>query len=246
MHKRQIAHCLLAMAWHPCYGGQCYRFAPDLNDNGLGLNTAPVCRALVRNFNEFCDEPPMVCELKIHPKYSKQLSQPNWKRISPTPSIEDIERFIKAPYVATGYPPLGAEKMWAFWQPRIDTAIQRGYLTVDEAYVDLLNRGRKERVLRMQTGECTSKNHSTPNSDYSLMFQTDGVYANFAPEVYPRHPKQGFAQGGEIVFTFNGMTYDYSMGQDTIVVNRSDDSTDRIIGSHKGVCVIQLIYKEPK
>ncbi len=227
-------------------GGQCYRFATDLNDNGLALNTAPVCKALLRNFNEFCDEPPMVCELKIHPKYSKLLGQPNWKRITPTPSIEEVERFIKAPENATDKLRWGGETMWTFWQPKIERAIQRGSLAVDEANVDLLNHGQKERVLRVQTGECTSKNHATPESDYSLMYQIDGIHTNFAPEVYPRHPKRGFSGGAAIVFTFNTKTYDYGMGLDTIVVSRSDDSKDRIIGSHKGVCVIKLIYKGPK
>jgi hypothetical protein len=224
---------------------RCYRFAKDLSGNSLALNTAPVCKAFLRNLNEFCDEPPMACELKIHRKYSMLLGQPKWKRISATPTIEEIERFIKAPDHATGIPQR-AETIWAVWLPTIEAAIQRGSLTVNEAYVDLLNRGYKERVLRIQTGECTSKNHATSDSDHALMYQTDGIYANLAPEVYARHPGHEYSWGGGIVFTFNKSTYEYGMGLDTIVINRSDDSTDRIIGSHKGVCVIQMIYKEAK
>ena len=223
--------------------GQCYRFGRDFNDNNFALNKAPVCKALLQNFNEYCDEPPMVCELRIHPKFSKLLSRPNWKRISPTPSIEDIERFITAPEdAAEGV----SETMWAFWRPKIESALQHGTLTMDEADVDLLNRGQKERVLRVQTGECTSENQATPDSDHSLMYQTDGIYTNFAPEVYPQHPKRGFSGGGGVFFMFNGKTYDYGMRLDTIVVNQANDSTNRIIGNHKGACLIQMNLKEKK
>ena len=116
----------------------------------------------------------MVCELKIHPKFSKLFAQPNWKLVSPTPTLEEIKRVIRAPYAAVGSLQ-SAEKIWELWKPKVEAAIGRKSLTVHEALVDLQNSKRMERALRVQTGDCIAENRATPDSNHGLMYQTEGI-----------------------------------------------------------------------
>src|SRR5262245_10014521 len=47
--------------------GHCYVAQPVHDVNGKQLPIAPVCRSLEANMNEFCDEPPLMCGIKIAP-----------------------------------------------------------------------------------------------------------------------------------------------------------------------------------
>lgn len=59
--------------------GHCYRAESLKGPYGEPTSEPiePVCLALERNLNEFCDQPPMVCELKIHPRHARELALPN-------------------------------------------------------------------------------------------------------------------------------------------------------------------------
>jgi hypothetical protein len=222
--------------------GPCYRFA-DFNPEMPQLNRAAVCKAILQNLNAFCEEPPMVCELKIHSKLGSNLRQPEWRRVSPTPTAKDLEQFFSAPETALGRPAMGQQD-WDRWRPEIQIAIERNTLTVDEAEVDLLNQGVKRRTFRVQTGECTNKNHATEDSDHSLMYQTQGIAINFAADVFFKEPEIGpvwVATGP--VFTFQERTYSYAIGLDTVgVVRFGKQRRTSIVGRKQDVCSIQMIY----
>lgn len=216
----------------------CYRFMPERYNSGVVVNKEPVCEALLRNLNEYCAEPPMVCKFKIHPKYAKQFSQAQWKEIHPTPGIDEIERFIKAPETAIGRPDY-AELAWHSYRPSIDSAIQRGSLKVDETYADPLNRGRNVRVLRVRTSQCTAKNFATPESDSTLMYRPDDSIINLAPEEYAHYTAGGHSgfQSGHL-FRFNDQTFTFGVGGDQVGVNRAEPSSREL--GWTNVCIIQL------
>jgi hypothetical protein len=54
-----------------------------------------LCRLYEANLNRFCNEPPMVCDRKIHPDFAKYFSLPQWEDVDPMKHLGIIEIFIK-------------------------------------------------------------------------------------------------------------------------------------------------------
>jgi hypothetical protein len=54
-----------------------------------------MCRLYEQNLNLFCNEPPMVCNRKIHPDFAKYFSLPKWEDVDPMKHLAIIEKFIK-------------------------------------------------------------------------------------------------------------------------------------------------------
>jgi hypothetical protein len=54
-----------------------------------------MCRLYEQNLNRFCNEPPMVCDRKIHPDFAKYFSFPKWEDVDPMKHLDIIEKFIK-------------------------------------------------------------------------------------------------------------------------------------------------------
>ena len=83
----------------------CYRLIPQEVYSGppgkpsSPDNKHPVCKVLLDNLNEFCNEEPpnMVCEFKIHPRYRKQLAVPKWIKLDIYKNLDRIEAMIRAP-----------------------------------------------------------------------------------------------------------------------------------------------------
>ncbi len=80
----------------------CYLPKPVLID-GKERPNEPVCEVLAKNLNRFCDSPPMVCRLKIHPDFSQDLALPDWKPLAHQTDLRRIEEFIRAPWESTEY-----------------------------------------------------------------------------------------------------------------------------------------------
>lgn len=57
----------------------------------LDKERADLCEKLVENFNQFKDEPPMVCELKFDPMF-KDFTLPKWKKLDGLKHLKIIKR----------------------------------------------------------------------------------------------------------------------------------------------------------
>jgi hypothetical protein len=68
--------------------GKCYKLISG-KDNEM-------CRLFEQNLNRFCDEPPMVCERKIHPDFAKYFSFPKWEEVNPAEHLDIIADYIRA------------------------------------------------------------------------------------------------------------------------------------------------------
>ena len=55
-----------------------------------------MCQLFEENLNRFCNEPPMVCERKIHPDFEKYFSFPRWEQVDPDKHMDVIADYIRA------------------------------------------------------------------------------------------------------------------------------------------------------
>lgn len=103
-----------------------------------------LCRDLVKNFNEFKDERPMLCERKFSPKY-KDFKKPNWKALDIEqnfPLILAIKRESGAIML-----PEHLEKMMSQYEIEVQERIKQGKVFLYEANFDIAHSGEKVRVV---------------------------------------------------------------------------------------------------
>jgi hypothetical protein len=142
--------------------------------NGKGYS---VCEAFLKNLNAFpASEPPMVCDVKVHPTHS-EFSLPDWKAM-------DIQRNLKIVYAAesqmptlngrSGIPPLPYDEWVKAFQERIRTGKATPLLR--RAVLTLNSRGPETVIAyRPVTSACVSAvalyNGAAPD-DYMFVLRT--------------------------------------------------------------------------
>ena len=115
-----------------------------------------VCEAFLKNLNSFPNDPPMVCERKINPKFP-EFSTPTWQPLDAQEHlalIEEIERW--KPYETGFDDPIQREKMLAQITERIKNGVIR--LTVTDLDID--EDGVAETVLKYEYADCDPANES--------------------------------------------------------------------------------------
>lgn len=197
---------LLSGAAHAA--GNCYKSRPVVID-GKAKPIEPVCRALEKNLNRFCDQPPMVCGLKIHPDYRHLFSQPEWKPVPP--DLERIEAFIRAPWKAPNTTEF-EDNNWREDGPKIKAALAENRLRFAEANVDIYNLGKKQLAYRLDLGECEAIAKSRGPGD-SLNFNKIWIEhsSNVVRELLARYHLIADSPLNGDLFVFRGKTYNAGM-----------------------------------
>src|SRR5689334_5934975 len=161
---------------------QCYTAVPV--DNAQHT-PEPLCRLLEANLNEFCDVPPVVCGMKIAPRYAQQLSIPRWSAVDLRGRPARVEEIVRAFRPAT---PQGADRVWNEMRHDVEAAIAAGRFTLQTAQVDLFGTGQTLSVFRMDDGACPIENQDLLTSKDPAIWHGGftsahtGVY--LAPETY--------------------------------------------------------------
>jgi hypothetical protein len=200
--------------------GNCYKAEPVKGPDGkpIAKLIEPVCRALEKNLNEFCDEPPLVCSLKIHPKYRRTLALPKWETVELDGGMALVEEFIRAPW-KTAHDQQASQRIWDDERPGLEAAFQEGKLRVATSHLDLYQTGKPDKVYMLDlSSDCEQKNsHLTSNdrSEWAGEFESPKRRVYYAPETIhslERHFQSLFLTGlyGEI-FLFRGKTFTYSI-----------------------------------
>lgn len=188
--------------------GNCYVLRPIVIDDKV-RPIEPVCRVLAMNLNRFCDQPPMVCGLKIHPDFKGQLTQPKWKPV-PT-DRERIEAFIRAPWKAPNTTEF-EDKNWLEDGLKIKAALAENRLRFAEANVDIYNLGKKQPAYRLDLGDCEAIARSRGSGD-PLDF--DRTWIHHSPEVvkdlFSRYSPIGASHLNGDLFVYRGKTYNAGM-----------------------------------
>ena len=200
--------------------GHCYKAESLKGPNGEHTSKPiePVCLAMERNLNEFCEQPPMVCDLKIHPKHARELALPKWEPVDLGGNFSLVEELIRTPY-RSAPDPNAADHVWEGERPGIEAAFKEGRLKVSTAQLDLYQTGTKAKTYRYDLGDCTQKNSylklRNDNGNWEVELKTPEVRVNLAPNDYRTMETRyrslsGAGLGGEVFF-FRGQTFSYHM-----------------------------------
>jgi uncharacterized protein len=205
--------------------GGCYNMKPVVNDNKLQL-VEPVCEALEKNLNRFCDQPPMVCGLKVAPDFHDQIILPSWTPLDPEANRDLIEAFVRAPWEGSSNKN-AANEMWEIERPRVEKAFAEKHISFSRANLDLFNVGQSQAAYRLEYGDCEANNPLLHKSAFwkELKIHNEEVKVHQAPEVVRALFQQYFPLQREAlndVFLYDGKVYDYAMGSG----RKPDRSTD--------------------
>ncbi len=99
----------------------------------------PVCWAVLKNMNKFCNEPPQYERRKLHPT-TTNLKEPNWQPMDPRQNMDIIKEFL-----SPGYSQNMSVKAAtvAGYLPRVEKQMNNGDLKLFSADIDIDNRGLK-------------------------------------------------------------------------------------------------------
>lgn len=208
---------LIAIAERP---GVCYTLRPLEDGSGhisvdaLGNLPViePVCQAMEENLNQFCDQPPMVCELKVSPRFQGQITFPEWVPLDPKVNLALIEEFIRAPW-EEGLDKKTPKEIWEAERLKVEAALAANRLTFSKAQLDLYNLGKLQPAYRLDYGTCKIYNPG-PTQRWIDPAGSMGIEIQQAPEVIrPLFQKYLSNDNGTAseTFLYGGQTYTYWM-----------------------------------
>jgi len=205
----------------------CYRLIPQEVYNGppgkpsSPDNKHPVCKVLLDNLNEFCNEEPpnMVCEFKIHPRYRNQLAVPKWIKLDIYKNLDRIEAMIRAPLEiqkATAQNKSYQDRVWQEYYGGLKKELDNGTATLHRANIDLYNLGKAYEVLRVEHGKCTGNRIIlAPNDDPKVAafeYQQSWVDVDYSASALRQLIDPSMFKIGTMksdVFFFQGETFSY-------------------------------------
>lgn len=206
---------LLAMSGRP---NECYVPQPILDSDGNVKPIEPVCQAMEENLNQFCDQPPMVCELKVAPEFRQQITFPNWTPLDPEKNRELIEEFLRTPWQVESKQYEIEEKIWQEEKPKIENALATKSLSFSKSELDLYNLGKAQAAYRIDYGTCYRDNsHLNDKNAWGVPLRSAPIKIQYGPEIIGYILKQSFdfvsersPLLGEVII-YGGKTYSYGM-----------------------------------
>ena len=195
--------------------GQCYVPQPILDGDGKVEPIRPIYQAMEENLNQFCFQPPMVCELKVAPEFQKQITMPDWTPLDPKENYGLMEKLFRTPWLVNSKSDDLEKKIWQDDKAKIDAAMTAGTLTFSKGLVDLYNLGDAQETYRVDYGNCKSNNPYLDNPEsWGVSLKLNQVNIQHSPEViktlfkkYVSYSDSPFSE----VFLYNGKTYSYYM-----------------------------------
>ena len=235
--------------------GQCYVPQPILDADGKVEPIRPIYQAMEKNLNQFCFQPPMVCELKVAPEFQKQITMPDWTPLDPKENYGFMEKLFRTPLLVNSKSDDLEKKIWLRKKAEIDAAMAAGTLTLSKGLVDLYNLGEAQEAYRVDYGNCKINNPYLDNpEEWGVSLKFNQIDIQHSPEVINKIFTKYYPIDSSPIndgFLFNGKTYSYYMfgyydaGPDTtenwLFVNSRErwisHSSDDINLSKKTVCM---------
>ncbi len=159
-----LAACWFVLGASAAFAEECYKLV-----HGKGN---PVCRKFGQNLNSFCDQPPMRCELAIHPDFAKDFSFPKWESLDPLANIELVAELVRS-LASVAHDCTGEcdknwrELQWQKYKPKLLEGARYGCIHFSRARLDINHDGRKELVFRLMGKDCPAP------SDGQLSYSND-------------------------------------------------------------------------
>ncbi len=215
----------------------CYRLIPQEVYSGppgkpsSPDNKHPVCKVLLNNLNEFCDEKPpnMVCEFKIHPRYKTKLSVPKWTKLDIYKNLDRIEAMVRSPfeiYESTAQNKSYQDEAWQKYYTRMKKGLDEGTATLHSATFDLRNLGRSYDVLRVQHEKCTGQRiilnlHDDPKVA-AYEFEPSWLDVEYSALALKQIIPPSIIKIGTMkdIFFFQGETFSYNWSENKLSIYR--------------------------
>jgi len=154
-----------------------------------------LCHDLVKNFNQFKDEEPMVCERRFYSDY-KDFRLPKWDELDPKKFADTLERLLVKE----------ARYSWPHGIPELRSRIKKGTVKLWRSQVDINFDGHVNTVYMMQEYACkTKRDYARDNMPrYRFMAEQND------PD--PEHPRFEFLNGSVFggIFYYKGRPYFHS------------------------------------
>ena len=174
-----------------------------------------LCKQFAQNLNLFSDEPPMRCDLKVHPSMSHLFTLPNWEPLDPVEEFERVAKIYRASLgigSAESHPEVLAfwSRKWHEMEPDVRRKAASGRLNVSRARFDPLNvpvywvpagRG-KPLVYRVDDLDCDPSDPDAPQPSSPLF----GVFDESTGELDPRYRRLNVDRNRPVFFK-RGYTY---------------------------------------
>lgn len=107
----------------------------------------PICRAVLDNFNKFCDEPPPYERRKLHPT-TKNLSEPLWEKMDVKSNIQ----LVMQTYGAISLPQFREER-WQFEGKKVLSLAESGALRLSKVDLSADLRGGQQTVYMLENSQ---------------------------------------------------------------------------------------------
>ena len=215
LQRAVVTIFLVMMGMHgQAQAADCYVPKPVIID-GKEKPNEPVCEVLARNLNRFCDSPPMVCGLEIHPDFQQELALPRWRQLAQQTDLKQVEEFIRAPWMSKE----SGARVWKRESVTIGSAYKMNRLKLAEAAVDIYNLEEKLPAYRLDLGGCERSNPQVKDpktrGTWGQELNSNDIRIQHVPPVIRRLFKQYFPIGAGTIsgdlFIFRGATYAYFM-----------------------------------
>jgi hypothetical protein len=136
----------------PAENHRCYRLF-----RGMRFS---MCREFENNLNQYCEAPPMLCEIRVAPEFGKDFTFPKWETLDAGANLEMIEKFIRArvsvrsDWIGKPEERSWREKKWKEYEPGLMQRLNEGVIRFSRARVDLNHNGETELVYRLIDRDC--------------------------------------------------------------------------------------------
>jgi hypothetical protein len=96
-----------------------------------------LCKTLVANFNEFRNEAPLTCRMKVSPRF-RELSVPNWEILDPRENMALVEKAERVRFGVAEKGKKGEEFVVNELSPMIRRYLERGSLSIRRTHAPLI------------------------------------------------------------------------------------------------------------
>lgn len=246
-------------------GGMCYTAVPVPDLKGKDMPIEPMCRELEENLNTFCDEPPVVCGLRVAPQFANDFTFPAWQPVALDGRLDLVESIIRAQWASLRNEQ-GKELVWKEYRAVFAQALADARLTVATADLDLFQLGRAYKTYRIDAGNCAQLNAHLSKEPKSVWWNWPLKYAQVfvvpAPdavrEIENKYVNGAMSGADGDIFVFRGKPYAYVMAgnqnaarppiNNVLVIKEGVNDT---LGGSPGIrvrdiCVLKYNYVAPE
>lgn len=214
--------------------GNCYTLFLPLMHKGGGIKPIePICQIMEKNLNQYCEQPPMACEIKISPIFNEKVALPNWRPVEESVNLSDFKKSLRTSVKHKKMKMEDEEGLLENLNRNLVVTDAEKKISITMAKLDIYNLGEVKAAYRVDYGNCDAVNPRLTNKvEWDAVIKSDPVQIQYMPNIMQSLHEKYYFLGGDIiagdVFLYGGKTYSYYMqgheasGENWFVINRHE------------------------